>query len=59
MLPDEDEAANRTADDDVVEIDGHPSAAQTSNPDGLDDDEVTNTQETTDEGINGKKPAGP
>ena len=46
-----DEAANQTADDDIVEIGGHPSAIQTSSPGGTDDDEVTNTQETTDEGI--------
>ena len=60
VLPDEDEAANQTADDDIVEIGGCPSAIETSNPVGInDDDDVTNTQETTDEGIKGKKSAEP
>ena len=35
-----------------------PSAIQTSSSTGA-DDEITNTQETTDEGVKGKKSSGP
>ena len=48
VLPDEDEAADQTADDDIVEIGDCRSAFQTSSPVGIDDDEITNTQEITD-----------
>ena len=59
VLPDADEAANHTTDDDIVEIGVCPSAVQTSSPAGVNDDEITNTQETTDKGIKGKKSSGP
>ena len=56
VLPDAEEA---TADDDVVVLDAHSSAIQTSSPAGIDDDEITNTQKTIDEGIKGKKSSRP
>ena len=56
MLPDAEEA---TADDDIVVLGVRSSAIQTSSPTGINDDEITNTQETTDEGIEGKKSSGP
>ena len=56
VLPDEE--VNQTADD-GVEVGDHPQATQTLNPGEIDDEKATNTQETTDEGVNGKKPAGP
>ena len=55
VLPDAEEA---TADDDIVVLGAHSSAIQTSSPAGIDDDEITNTQETIDEGLEGKKPSG-
>ena len=55
VIPDADD---QTADVDV-KIGDHPSAVQTSSPAGIDYDEITNTRETTDEGIKGKKSAGP
>ena len=59
VLPDEeDEEAGQTADD-GVKVGDRLQAAQTSNPSDIDDEEAANTQETTDEGINGKRPAGP
>ena len=58
LLPDTDEVADQTTDDDVVQIGDCPSAIQTSIPAGVNDDEITNTQETTDEGIEGKKSVG-
>ena len=59
VLPDTYNGANQTTDVDIVEIGDCPSAIQTSSPAGIDDDEITNTKETTDEGIKGKKSAGP
>ena len=59
VLPDADEAADHTTDDDIVEIGDCPSAVQTCSPIGIDDGEITNTQETTDVGINGKKSSWP
>ena len=56
VLPDAEEA---TADDDVVVLDAHSSAIWTPSPTGIDDDNITNTQETLDEGIKGKKSSGP
>ena len=44
VVPDADETADHTADDDIVEIGDCPSAIQTSSPIGIDDDEITNTQ---------------
>ena len=58
VLPHEDEEANQTAGDDIVEVDDCPRVTPTLNLDDITDEEVTNTQETTDEGIDGKKPAG-
>ena len=52
VLPDAEEA---TADDDIVVIDTCSPAIRTSSPAGLDDDDITNTQETIDEGVKGKK----
>ena len=56
VLPDAEEA---TADDDIVVIDTHSPAIWTSSPTGLNDEEITNTQETIDEGIEGKKSSRP
>ena len=59
VLPnEEDEEVDQTAYDSVGVGDG-PQATQTLNPGDIDDEEATNTQETTDESIDGKKPAGP
>ena len=55
---DEDEEADQTADD-CVEVGDRCQATQTFNPSDIDDEEAANTQETTDEGIDGKRPAGP
>ena len=59
VLPDEDEEANQTADDDIVKVGEHVQVAQAPVSGDINDEEVTNTQETTDEGINDKKPTGP
>ena len=56
VLPDAEEA---TADDDIVVLDACSLAIWTSSPAGINDDDITNTQETLDEGIKGKKSSGP
>ena len=55
VLPDKDEEANQTADHDIVKVDDHLQVT----PGDINYEEVTNTQETTDEGIDDKKPTGP
>ena len=56
VLPDAEEVA---VDDDIIVVGTRSPAVQTSSPAGLDDDDATNTQETIDDGAEGKKSSGP
>ena len=56
VLPDAEETA---MDDDIIMVDTCPPAVKPSSPVCLDKDDATNTQETIDEGVKGKKSSGP